>query len=333
MKTCYLHVGLHKTASSSFQQTCAASIKQLSQEHLHYPIFSCPTAKPARLKINNHSVPLRSLYDYNPSEYHINRRWKIKDIEQTNRLYQMQWNRLLHSDSSIILSGEGISLLPARALERLIAAIDSKGFAIQAIALVRSPLDYAHSIAQQLIRGGQYLDVVGFGDLRHPMTMTRLAIPDGCREIAKLLSVFGETIRFTPFYQACQHPMGPVAYLLEEFCGCKSTRSYSFKQTQESKSNLWVRYQNQLNARWPRFDRKKSLNPDYIQLPDHYMSSGKFRLTRSEISLLQSQIDASNANMIDLLGEQFVMAHTEAIEELTSQDVLDFMTGLAKISH
>ena len=63
------------------------------------------------------------------------------------------------------------------------------------------------------------------------------------------------------------------------------------------------------------------------------MSSGKFRLTRSEISLLQSQIDASNANMIDLLGEQFVMSHTEAIEELTSQDVLDFMTGLAKISH
>ena len=63
------------------------------------------------------------------------------------------------------------------------------------------------------------------------------------------------------------------------------------------------------------------------------MSSGKFRLTRSEISLLQSQIDASNANMIDLLGEQFVMAHAEAIEELTSQDVLDFMTGLAKSSH
>ena len=271
------------------------------------------------------------MYDHNPSEYHINRRWKIKDIEQTNRLYQMQWNRLLDSDSSIILSGEGISLLPAPALERLIAAIDSKGFAIQAIALVRSPLDYAHSIAQQLIRGGQHLGVVGFGDLCHPMTMTRLVIPDGCREIAKLLSVFGETIRFTPFYQACQHPMGPVAYLLEEFCGCKSTRSYSFKQTQESKSNLWVRYQNQLNARWPRFDRKKRLNPDYIQLPDHYMSSGKFRLTHSEVSLLQTQIDASNTNMINLLGDQFVQAQTEPIEKLNSQDMLDFMTGLAKI--
>ena len=62
------------------------------------------------------------------------------------------------------------------------------------------------------------------------------------------------------------------------------------------------------------------------------MSSGKFRLTRSEISLLQSQIDASNTNMSDLLGDQFVQAQTEPIEKLNSQDILDFMTGLAKIN-
>ena len=53
-------------------------------------------------------------------------------------------------------------------------------------------------------------------------------------------------------------------------------------------------------------------------MPDHYMSSGKFRLTRSEISLLQTQIDASNASMIDLLGDQFVRAQTEPIEKLNS---------------
>ena len=160
MKTCYLHLGLHKTASSSFQQTCAANIARLQQERLHYPIFSCPSAKPSRLKISNHSVPLRSLYEQNPAEYHINKRWKIKDIENVNRQYQMQWDQSLDSDSSLIISGEGISLLPVAALERLMSAITSKGFAIQAMALVRSPLDYAHSIAQQLIRGGQYLEVV-----------------------------------------------------------------------------------------------------------------------------------------------------------------------------
>ena len=126
--------------------------------------------------------------------------------------------------------------------------------------------------------------------------------------------------------------MGPVAYLLEEFCGCKSIRSYSFKQTQESKSNLWVRYQNQLNARWPRFDNKKRLNPEYIQVTDHYMSSGKFRLTRSEILLLQSQIDSSNLNMSALLGDQFVVAQPDSSEELTAQDFINLMTSLAKLN-
>jgi hypothetical protein len=61
------------------------------------------------------------------------------------------------------------------------------------------------------------------------------------------------------------------------------------------------------------------------------MSSGKFRLTHSEVSLLQTQIDASNTNMINLLGDQFVQAQTEPIEKLNSQDMLDFVTGLAKI--
>ena len=48
--------------------------------------------------------------------------------------------------------------------------------------------------------------------------------------------------------------------------------------------------------------------------------------------ITSESIDAAHIKMIDLLGDQFVKAKTEAIEELTSQDVLDFMTGLAKIN-
>ena len=93
-----------------------------------------------------------------------------------------------------------------------------------------------------------------------------------------------------------------------------------------------MRYQNQLNARWPRFDNKKRLNPEYIQVIDHYMSSGKFRLTRSEILLLQSQIDSSNLNMSALLGDQFVVAQPDSSEELTAQDFINLMTSLAKLN-
>lgn len=331
MKTCYLHLGLHKTASSSFQQTCASNLKLLSNENLHYPIFSCSGAKPPRLKINNHSVPLRSLYEKNPSAYHINKRWKIKDIDSVNRDYQMQWDKLLNTDSSIILSGEGISLLPVVALDRLLNILESKGFVVKAIALVRSPLDYAHSIAQQLIRGGQHLEIVGFGELRKPKKMPRLTIPDGCTEIKNLLKVFGSKLVCTPFHQACQHDAGPVGYLLDQFCGCKTLSSYDFKRTQESKSNIWVRYHNQLNSRWPRFDQKKKLNANYIQVPDVFKSSGKFRLTHSEFDLLRTQIEVSNATMRSLLGDEFIAETDDLSDDLTRQELLDLMIDLAKL--
>ena len=111
MKTCFLHLGLHKTASSSFQQTCASNRKLLGKQGLHYPLFACEHSHPKRLKINNHSVPLRCLYDQNPKNYHINKRWKIRSLDEAIRDYDAQLTEALSRDASIILSGEGLSKL------------------------------------------------------------------------------------------------------------------------------------------------------------------------------------------------------------------------------
>ena len=102
--------------------------------------------------------------------------------------------------------GEGLSLLSVRALSQLAERIRAQGFAIRPLALVRSPLDYAHSIAQQLIRGGQHLELVGCGPLLSPRPMKRLTIPDGQREISTLLSVFGEQLELVPFRRAAPIP-------------------------------------------------------------------------------------------------------------------------------
>ena len=177
MKTCFLHLGLHKTASSSFQQTCASNRKLLGKQGLHYPLFACEYSRPKRLKINNHSVPLRCLYDQNPKNYHINKRWKINRLDEAIRDYDAQLTEALSSEASIILSGEGLSLLSGKALSELVQRIRARGFEIRPLALVRSPLDYAHSIAQQLIRGGQHLELVGCGPLLVPQPMKRLTFP------------------------------------------------------------------------------------------------------------------------------------------------------------
>ena len=332
MKTCFLHLGLHKTASSSFQQTCASNRKTLGKQGLHYPLFACEYSRPKRLKINNHSVPLRCLYDQNPKNYHINKRWKINRLDEAIRDYDAQLTEALSRDASIILSGEGLSLLSGKALSQLVDRIRARGFEIRPLALVRSPLDYAHSIAQQLIRGGQHLELVGCGPLLVPQPMKRLTIPDGQRELAMLRSVFGEDLQLVPFRRACAHSHGPVGYLLEEFCSVSNLELIKFQNSQESKSNGWVRVQNLINKRWPIFDPQKQLNPDHFRLQDDLASTGKFRLTRTEVDLLKDQLAQSNQAMVDLLSEEFVLADDSVSDELTVAEVSQIITDLARLT-
>ena len=332
MKTCFLHLGLHKTASSSFQQTCASNRKLLGKQGLHYPLFACEYSRPKRLKINNHSVPLRCLYDQNPKNYHINKRWKINRLDDAIRDYDAQLTDALSRDASIILSGEGLSLLSGKALSQLVERIRARGFEIRPLALVRSPLDYAHSIAQQLIRGGQHLELVGCGPLLVPQPMKRLTIPDGQRELAMLRSVFGEDLQLVPFRRACAHSHGPVGYLLEEFCGVSNLELIKFQNSQESKSNGWVRIQNLINRRWPIFDQRKQLNSDHFRLQDDLASTGKFRLTRTEVDLLKDQLAQSNQAMVDLLSEEFVLADDSVSDELTVAEVSQIITDLCRLT-
>lgn len=298
----------------------------LDQAGLFYPIFRCDQAQPQRLNINNHSVPLRCLYDENPENYHINKRWKVENIKRAIQRYTVQFEQALESDHSLVLSGEGLSLLTADALARLVGVIENHGFQIKPMILVRSPLDYAHSIAQQLVRGGQYVSLVGLGSLRAPCLPQHLTIPDGLNEIRTLQKVFDERLIAVPFRHACRHRCGPVGYLLEEFCGLSSLDSIAFKQTQESKSNLWVRLQNQVNERWPRFNRNKRLNDDHFRIQEHYSQSGVFRLTQYEVDLLADQLVQSNQALADLLGSEFIEASEEVSGEISDRMLLDLLT-------
>lgn len=332
MKTCFLHLGLHKTASSSFQQTCAENRHLLHSHGLHYPIFTCHYSKPKRLKINNHSVPLRNLYDQKPQNYHINKRWKITNLKDVVADYERQLSAALAVESSLVLSGEGLSLLSDQALSRLAQRIQSAGFVIRPIAMVRSPLDYAHSIAQQLIRGGQHLELVGCGPLLLPQPMKRLTIPDGQSQLTMLQSVFGEDLELVPFRRACAHPHGPVGYLLNEYCGIANLELFKFQNSQESKSNGWVRIQNLINRRWPVFDQMKQLNPDHFRLRDAFKSTGKFRLTSNEIGLINDQLARSNQAMVDLLSEEFVLSDDSVSEELTLAEISQIITDVCRLT-
>ena len=113
-KIAFLHVGLHKTASTSFQLACAEQKDLLNQAGIAYPVFTCEEANQSY--IVNHSIPLYSLFSSSPESYHINIRWGIRDIEGCKASYSRQLSKALDESESIILSGEDVSLLSAREL-------------------------------------------------------------------------------------------------------------------------------------------------------------------------------------------------------------------------
>ena len=86
VKNCYLHVGLHKTGSTSFQVTCDRNIDLLKSFDITYPIFTCAAAN--KNSIKKHSIPIYSLFCEKPQSYLVNVKWNVRDkIEQVNKYY------------------------------------------------------------------------------------------------------------------------------------------------------------------------------------------------------------------------------------------------------
>ena len=108
-KPIYLHLGLHKTATTSFQATCAKNRDELLRQGFHYPLFIC--GESAIAPFDNHSIPLFSLFSSYPERYPVNIRLGINNLEETHQLYREQLQAALSSEHDLILSAEDISSL------------------------------------------------------------------------------------------------------------------------------------------------------------------------------------------------------------------------------
>lgn len=99
------------------------SNKDLLQDAgITYPCFTCSTANIP--KINNHSIPIVSLFSEKPENYHVNMRWGVSgDIKEVNSAYESQLEGFLDTSKNILISGEDISTLSVQSLSALINKI------------------------------------------------------------------------------------------------------------------------------------------------------------------------------------------------------------------
>ena len=213
-------------------------------------------------------------------------RWDISDIASVNRAYAHQLQQALQRDEDLLLSGEDIASLDADELSNCINDLSTSGRDLVVFACVRSPYAFHCSQVQQQVKDGVAMNPVGLCPQRH--------------RVSKLKQVFGDSLHWIPFAEACRHPQGPVGMFLE-FCGIDPT-TITIHNSNEGRSAELVRIQNLLNHHQPRI-RDDALNPQHIRLRP--FQGSHFLLQPEELAEVTDHLNTENAALEELLGPGF----------------------------
>ena len=318
MKHCYLHLGFHKTGTTSFQLTVRKNSNLLEEQGIILPQFH---GKNNNISAN-HSGQIRKLF-------HAKTR-NLSSQESISQ-YQKEFSKLLKEDRHILISGEGISTLPKKSIESLVDEIAKHGFMVKPFALVRSPYAYLNSALQQTIKNGQHHELIQFG--RQCLTASEITskLPNTLKSIQTLKQIFGATIEFYPFQQALNDPNGPVAFILQDILKLENTSSFAINSANESQSNISTRVTNLLNANvdQPKDDAipkatTKALEKKY--------GKEKFLLTEVEYQLIESKFIEIKNGMLKCLGPQFVDESVQFSKHFTAVEI-DKILGMVSKAH
>jgi hypothetical protein len=202
-----LHVGMHKTGTTSIQNTLSNTTnnKLLEKKDYLYPL-SWP---------NNHSIPIFSAFCEYPENYHINikKGYSITEITDINKRYleSLKMEIAKREQSKLIISGEDISVLSIdnlNSLKKYLKSISTNDVSIKVVVYVRNPVSWSTSVIQQRIKGGTTYQNSLIG-LRADLKNYFINI------INKFIQVFGkESINIYTFEEAIKHKYGPVGYFL-----------------------------------------------------------------------------------------------------------------------
>lgn len=279
-KEVILHIGLHKTATSSIQATLDANRVSLSRFGLTYTYFCDKSGS----RMANHSVPMYSLFCDDPAQYRMNKKngW---DPKITNDLFEKQLSTQLNDSKRLLISGEAISALNRNGLIRVKEYfVNCK---IRVIVVVRDAYSFQSSAIQELVKQGRDF-------------LTEPKVIKNSNKIERIKEVFDD-VEFYSFEEACKFEGGPVRYFLNLIN--VNTPAIKVKQSNEGLSFHSVKLLNFVNTKVPEYVDGQ-INPDraYFKPSKITFDKQKFFLTKEEISVLLDDIENENLILEELTG-------------------------------
>ena len=284
-----LHVGLHKTASTSFQETCKHNQELLNDRGFNYPELFSPKGG---VRTANHSIALFNIFSKSRLDYRVNAGKDIISIEKDLSIYKHSLLSELLKKGNLILSGEDVSDLSVD--EQRIMAIYLSSFSnvLKIFAVVRSPYSLHCSAFAGMINNGR--------DLKSTDFLSQQA------KIKKLLASFArigniDGITMIPFSSSIKSPQGPAKFLLEAM-GVSNLDNLVVKKANEGLSNEQTRNQMELNFKNPRLV-SRVINQEWQRAPK--IKGPKFLLSKEELDLIMPKLLEENRWFKANLGPEF----------------------------
>ncbi|MEB3349111.1 MAG: hypothetical protein VKO00_03710 [Cyanobacteriota bacterium] len=204
-----LHAGMHKTGTSSIQQTL-------------YRYLRDPRFRYIGCGLVNGSRAIHALVSQRPGDHHthrdqgLNERSVLRLQRQFRHCWQQQLSQARSSGAIPIVSAEECWILSRAELQNLRAMIEAEGFRAQVVVYLRSPLSWLSSMVQELLKNSLFpvvdelftprLHAWGSMPYLQPMYVERLAM---------LEDVFGvESLRVRHFRGAALRS----SCVVEDFC-------------------------------------------------------------------------------------------------------------------
>jgi hypothetical protein len=245
MNEVILHVGLHKTGTSSIQETLFSEInnKLLEEKDYLYPISW----------YSNHSIPIYSAFCDDPEGYYENSRkgYSIAEIKNINERYLegLETELTEREQSKLIISGEDISLLSVvnlNALKTYLMSLSINDVTIKVMIYVRNPVPWSISAIQEKIKGGQTYQYA----FQYMLTNVENIFTE---TIDKFVQVFGKgNINVYSFEEAVAHKYGLVGHFLSSlgFIDSEISKFYAIRAN-ESISQIAVDLLSFINEQVP----------------------------------------------------------------------------------
>lgn len=318
MTTFYLHIGLHKTGSSSIQIALSKARRRLRHMGITYPGSEA-----------NHAELYLAFCDH-PEREHSNVRRGICTPEAAKRsnmkfldaiASELQVNR----SRKVILSAEGLSSLSQSGIERLKAFIRPFADRVKVVCFVRNPIGFATSYAQESVFGGKLIEE----SLQSP------ELPQYRSKIGRFVRAFGRDNVVVCDFDALRQAQEP---LLQRFILAIDEAPDEYGFVQEERANIAmtlesVRIFDAINRRYPLYSGARR-NSARANVPRAWLRN----VGRTPFNLpcdWQARVQNECKQDVEWLSENFGIELNSVISEscIWSAPDSEFFDQLAVVLH